>query len=468
MPNDVMRASVAISMLISGSFWASSSLATSHMDAPLITLDDPANTTDVYAFVSEDRDTSTMYLTTALAVYPFEEPGIGPNTYRFDDSARYDIHVALDSGIARGRETLTYSFDFETAFLNQGTTLQSYLGVVNDVFGPNQNLQQSYTVTLVDYRRKKETVIGHGQVPPNNQGLVTPFYNQGDDGENPAREGVDSLADLDRYTAQSIAHLDGGYRVFAGQRDDGFYADIQSIFDLDFTFGGPNKPFDSQGGYNVHTIVLDIPLKSLGGAKVAGVYATVARQRTTHLNEGSTFRKGGDMRKGSFIQVARQGNPLFNEALVALGSKDLYNRTDPSTDRKFFNDFALNPELATVLGLPDSNRTDVAAIFIPDLIKVDLTTPAARLAGETGFNRLGIFGGDSLTNAKGDTVPGGWPNGRRFGDDVVDIALIALGVDAGGGTLNADGVDANDITYNRVFPYAATPLNGRNHPHHGE
>jgi hypothetical protein len=184
------------------------------------------------------------------------------------------------------------------------------------------------------------------------------------------------------------------------------------------------------------------------------------------LETGASAQPRNIRSKGRYIQVARQGNPLFNEALVALGSKDLYNRTGPTTDKKLFERFALNPELATVLGLPDRDRADLAGIFIPDVIKVDLITPPARLAGQAGFNRLGVFGGDSLTNAKGETVPGGWPNGRRFGDDVVEIALIALGVDPAGGTLSADGVDANDITYNSVFTYAATPLNGRNHRHH--
>ena len=444
-----------------------SAIASSHMDAPLITFDDPANTTDVYAFISEDPDSAKRYLTTALSVYPFEEPGIGPNIHRFDENARYNIHVALDKGVARGAPAVTFSFDFQTEFANKGTVLQGYLGVVQDVFDPNQNLRQSYTVTRIEHRNGgKKQVIGGGLVPPNNQGLVTPFYNQNDDGEQPARGGVGSSSELDRYTAQAISVLEGDHRAFAGQRDDGFYADIQSIFDLDFTFGGPNKPFDSQGGFNVHTIVLDIPMDALGKAKLAGVYATVERQRITTRNERSAFQRNGDRQKGRFVQVARQGNPLFNEALVSIESKDLYNRTSPSQDRKLFSSFALQPELATALGLPDRDRKDIAAIFIPDLIKVDLTTPAAKLPGEDGFDRLSVFGGDVLINDLGETVAGGFPNGRRFGDDVVDIALVALGLDPAGGTLNADGVTENDITFNRVFPYAATPLNGRNHAHH--
>lgn len=465
MTQQIRRAGSLFGALLASSLVPGVGLASSHMDAPLITLDDPANTTDVYAFVSEQD--GVRYLTTALAVYPFEEPGIGPNTYRFDDDVRYGIHVALDDAAAAGRPTFSYLFDFQTEFVQTGTTLQAFLGPIEDVFDDNQNLRQSYTVTLVD--GAGETVLGQGTVPPNNQGLVTPFYNQGDDGDNPAKEGAASAADLDPYTEQSIADLELGHQAFAGQRDDGFYADIQSIFDLDFTFSGPNKPFDSQGGFNVHTIVLNIPLDQLDGATVAGVYATTERRQRTLIVSPETFEdERRDRTSGRFAQVGRQGNPLFNEGLVALEDKDLYNRISPTRDAALFAQYALQPELATVLGLPDTDRQDIAAIFIPDLIKVDLTTGPARLAGQDGFDRLGIFGGDTLVNGDGDEVPGGWPNGRRFGDDVLDIALIALGVDPDGGNLDADGVTENDISFNQVFPYAATPLNGRNHDHHGD
>lgn len=473
MPRNSLRGSTAACALLMAAFIPTEAFSSSHMDAPLITLDDPANTTDVYAFVSEGED-GTRYLTTALAVYPFEEPGIGPNTYRFDDDVRYAIHVALDGDADQSRPTISYRFDFETAFASQGTTLQAFLGPIrrgpdctappDQAFDPNQNLRQSYTVTALDHRTGNPLVLGTGVVPPNNQGLVTRFYNRRNNGERPAKGGVRTRRALDRYTQNAICELSRDYEVFAGQRDDGFYADIQSIFDLDFTFSGPNKPFDSQGGYNVHTIVLNIPLDELDGAEFAGVYATTERRRTTELSR--SFERTDDRQRGAFVQVARQGNPLFNEALVALEDKDLYNRTSPDDDRRLFAQYALQPELATVLGLPDQDRQDLAGIFAPDLIRVDLTTPPAALAGERDFHRLGVFGGDVLVNADGEQVPGGFPNGRRFGDDVLDIALIALGVPASP-DVDVDGVTANDITYNRVFPYAATPLNGRNHDHHG-
>ena len=465
---------------------AGSMFGSSHMDAPLITFDDAANTTDVYAFRSESN--GTQYLTTAVAVYPFEEPGIGPNKYNFDDDVLYEIHVAVGNDLTRGRKTLSYQFRFRTDFRNEKTILQSYLGPVMDVGDANQNLLQTYSVLKRNNRTRSVTDLGIGQtlmVPPNNQGLLTRFYNQGDNGEMPAKEGVNDRSNLDRYTQQTIYSLRRGYEVFAGQRDDGFYADIQSIFDLDFLFSGPNKPFDSQGGFNVHTIVLNIPLSELGGSEqVVGVYATTSR-RTFEIRR----RSGDPLRFGEFVQVGRQGNPLFNEGFVAIEDKDRYSRTSPERDSRTFAKYALEAELAQVLvpllSLPlnrTSNRTDLAGIFIPDLIKVDLSTGPAALAGnpdDAAFNRLSVFGGDALTSTvqaglpgfPPGTIPGGWPNGRRFGDDVVDIAVTAAISDLRTDPLQISGpagdtVNENDISYNGVFPYAATPLNGRNHPHH--
>lgn len=478
MKSKLRAAPVVISMALA----SSTALASSHMDAPLITLDDAANTTDVYAFRSAD-ESGNQYLTTAVAVYPFEEPGIGPNKHNFDDDVRYEIHVAVGDDLAKGRATLSYHFDFKTRYKNRNTILQSYLGVIENVDDSNQNLTQTYTVRQTDTRGSKRTrKLGDGVVPPNNQGLVTPKYNRNDDGDQPAKGGVDTVAELDDYTWQSIYELKDGHQVFAGQRDDGFYADIQSIFDLDFTFGGQNKPFDSQGGFNLHTIVLNIPIDELGGdQQVVGVYATTSRRMETVL------RNNRNQTKGKFVQVGRQGNPLFNEAFVAIADKDRYSRSEPTRDRKLFRKYANTPELAAVLvpllGLPENlldDRSDLVGIFIPDLIKVDLSTGPARLTGDiddSGFSRLGVFGGDVLISTVQDglpgfapgTIPGGWPNGRRFGDDVLDIGVSAVISDLRTNPLDVrvagDGVDANDITYNKVFPYAATPLNGRNHGH---
>lgn len=464
-----------------------SAFASSHMDAPLITLDPSANTTDVYAFVDEDNGQKSLVV--ALGVYPHQEPGIGPNKYNFDDNVLYEIHVATGDDVAAGRATVSYQFRFTTRFKNQNTILQSYLGVVENVDDAFQNLTQTYTVTKVDHRTNRETVLGAGVVPPNNQGNATPFYNQGDNGENPAKEGVATFAALDRYTQQSISQLSNGYVAFAGQRDDGFYADIQSVFDL-LKLRNPGK--DSQGGFNLHLMALEVPIAELGGdQQIAGVYATTSRQSVRVLND-----KHATENNGPFVQVARQGNPLFNEGLVAIVDKDLYSRTSPAVDQQLFRKYAEKPELAMLLNAlvfksavaPENNRTDIAGIYIPDLIKVDLSTQGVRFAGggkdhptnpdDPGFSRLSIFGEDVLQSTiqdpfkNGGLIPGGWPNGRRFGDDVVDIAVIAIINDLRNPPLDpkkiilaGDGVNLNDISFNKVFPYEATPQNGRNHKH---
>ena len=460
------------SILAAVTLAGSSAWASSHMDAPLIVRDPAANTTDVYSFVDQDGN-EPKQLVLGLGVYPHQEPGVGPNKYNFDDNVLYEIHVALGDDRAAGRATLSYQFKFDTTFKNRNTILQSYLGVIQHVGDDSQNLVQRYRVTKVDHRTDKRTVLGTGIVPPNNQGIATPFYNQNDDGEMSAKGGVRNEADLDRYTQEAIATLAGGYRAFAGQRDDGFYADIQSIFDL-LSLRNPGK--DSQGGFNIDFMALEVPITELGGdQQVVGVYATTSRRPVRILrghDEDSHVRR--------WVQVARQGNPLFNEGLVAIADKDRYSRTSPEADRKIFRKYAENPELGALINAlllggthPEiaTGRTDLAGIFIPDLIKVDLSTPGVRLTGTggddatTGFNRLSVFGGDTLVNSHGDTVAGGWPNGRRFGDDVVDIAVNAILSPSGIFLPVVDGVNANDQTYSTVFPYESTPQNGRNHSH---
>jgi uncharacterized protein DUF4331 len=464
------------------------------MDAPLITRDPSAHITDVYAFVSKIGN--VKYLTAALAVYPFEEPSIGPNKYNFDDNVLYAIHIATGADLAEGESTISYLFKFNTTFKNNNTIAQSFLGPIENVDDANENLTQRYSVTKVVHNERHEgrgderehetaEVLGTNlTVPPNNQGLVTPHYNQNEDGNMFAKEGVNDPSQLDVYTSETVHAINHGYIVFAGQRSDGFYANIQSIFDLDVKFSGPERPLNSQAGFNVHTIAINIPLSELGGdQQMVGVYATTSRKALTVLRDPrvpATF--------GEYVQVHRKANPAFCELLVAGKDKDLFTETSPRVDQSIFAQYAVAPELAKLLGAPanlQTARTDLAGIFIPDLIKVDLSTGPAHLAGNPNdqlFNRLGIFGGDTLKSTVqqgfgNGTVPGGWPNGRRFGDDVLGIAVIAIlsdlrtsppkifaGFDPA--TFNVGGVTHNDITYNGVFPYAPTPHNGRDNKHH--
>ena len=493
--------------------------ASSHSDAPLIKLDPQANLTDVYGFI-RTRPGGQKVLVVEVSVHPFCEPGDGVMYDAFSDDARYSIHIANPN---TGVELQRYDFRFSPVgtrgnYKNLDTVLRYGRGANaggNPDAGPimtvgdnHQNFVQTYTVTRVV--GNASTVLNGGLqllVPPCNTGArTTPLYNDisGTITTNPnygrAVSGATARGNLDPYTFQTTYDLPGGQTVFCGSREDGFYADIPGIFDfLDPRIlipTGPTPPgaagvfgqgdrvngykgVDGFKGYNVlhYSIVIPVTdLPAIGymapftngqapgvGARVGvGIYASVSRPRVT-------LRKsdGDNVDSGPFIQVNRLGNPLFNEGLVAIRDKDNYNRTSPPGDA-IYSKYAENPELAVLINavygtsIVTTGRFDLAAVFIPDVLRVDTTTGAARVAGAAGFNRLGFLGGDTLTNGAAAVIPGGWPNGRRFGDDVVDIALTAL---ASGPTYTSivvvgDNISHNDQFYNQTFPYAATPNAG--------
>ncbi len=460
------------------------SWSASHSDAPLIKQDPQANLTDVYAFIgTKYNDANVKVLNVIVHVRPFSEPGDGVIYDRFADDARYSIHIAEP---ATGKELFRYDFEFSdvnpltTPGLKNPNTILSYglgtaAGAIVNVGDAQQNFTQTYKVSKEN--KNNSNVIGQNLLtaPPNVGLRTTPAYNDPNTGL--AVSGATTFAQLDSYTQQTIYGLPTGEVVFAGPREDGFFADTPGIFDLldsrivlpspPGTFGQNGGGVDGFKGFNVLAYAIQIPVSSLpslaytdpffGATTGIGVYASVSRHKTT------IYRKNGEPQSsGPYIQVNRMGNPLFNEVLVALNDKDKYNRTKPVDDAQFAS-YALNPEIAFLinfvydLGLVETGRTDLAAVYIPDVIRVDTTTDPVRLAGQTGFNRLGFIGGD-LTNGKSS----GWPNGRRLGDDVVDIALtaVASGPTYSTITLVGDNIETNDQLYHQVFPYSGTPHAG--------
>lgn len=465
---------------------AARTLASSHSDAPLIKQDPQANLTDVYAFVGTKYDNAgERVLNVLVGVRPFSDPGDGVMYERFADDALYSIHITNPS---TGATVDRYDFRFSSVtggLKNPGTILSYGLGTeagaITTIGDTRQNFTQTYTVT------KNGATLGSGLlVPPPNVGLrTTPGYNDNTTGK--AISGATILDELDPLTRQGIRDLAGGLAVWAGPREDGFYADTPGIFDLldprivadkdgnpnTGGLGGDGGGVDGFQGYNVLSYAIQIPITSLTAttytdpifgntATGVGVYASVSRPRITLRRTD-----GNAVSSGPWIQVNRLGNPLFNEVFVALRDKDKYNRTSPPADAQYAT-YALNPEVALLINLvlfsdpegnaplPTTGRSDLAVIFLPDVVRVDTTTPPVRLPGDTGFSRLGVLGSDLTTGTSGPRA-GGWPNGRRIGDDVVDIALTALSqftIDIG------DNVNANDQVYNRVFPYLATPHAG--------
>jgi len=472
-----------------------SAQASSHSDAPLIKLDPQANLTDVYAFIRTRPATNQKVLVVEVNVRPFCEPGDGVMYEAFSPDALYSIHI---TNPVTGAESLRYDFKFSGVsaatgdYKNTGTILRYGLGTevgpIQTVGDARQNFTQSYTVTkITDGGRKKNSRTElNGSSPllvaPPNVGIkTTPLYN---DSNGVAMSGAANRAALDPYTFQTTYDLPGGTTVFCGPREDGFFADTAGIFDLlegrildsngdGMGLGQEGGGVDGFKGFNVLHYAIVIPITDLQtfsytGALQApstgvGVYASVSRPQVTLRRPNRE-----DKSSGPYVQVNRLANPLFNEVLVAAVDKDTYNRTSPTSDPALFANYARTPELAALLntvygtGFATTQREDLVSIFIPDVIRVNTTTGPTTISGNSGFNRLSFIGGDTILNGDGVAIPAGWPNGRRFGDDVVDIALTAI---ASGPTFSTitvvgDNVPENDATYNRTFPYAATPNAG--------
>ncbi|MCU0491317.1 MAG: DUF4331 domain-containing protein, partial [Chloroflexaceae bacterium] len=454
---------------------APSTYASSHREAPLISTDPQADNTDVYFFRSPDRpDTVTL-----VANYiPLQEPNGGPNFNSFGDDVRYELHVD-NNGDAR--PDVTYRFTFQTKVQNPNTFLY-ITGPVSSPTDPNFNRQQSYTVERVTASGTE--VLGQGNVPPVNVGpRSTPNY--------------------DAIAAQAITDLPGGIKAFAGPRDDPFFVDLGSIFDLGGLrpfnplhliplnpdkFGG--KGIDGVNGYNTHSIILQVPISQLTRDKMGpeqtksptlGVYASASRQRVRVLTND-----GRALNSGPWVQVSRLGNPLINEVIIPQGQKDYWNAQPPHRDAQF-EQFYLKPELAGIVNLlytkpsnPNgvlqpvdaANRTDLSLILLQGVpgvnntgaVKADmlrLNVAAAPLKPVGTGNPLTVIGDPA-------TVELGFPNGRRLEDDVTDIELKAVAQGYGAflngafglpnktpNNLVGDGVDKNDKPFLSSFPYLA-------------
>jgi hypothetical protein len=455
--------------------------ASSHREAPRISVDPSADNTDVYAFVSPDRpDTVTI-----VANYiPLEEPAGGPNFNEFADDVLYELKVDNNGD---GREDVSYQFEFSTRTRNGNTFLYN-TGPIDTLSDPDWNRPQTYKVTRVT--KKKATVLGRN--------LPTP----------PVNIGPRSTPNYGSLRQAAVRELSGGIKVFAGQSDDPFYVDLGSVFDL-----AGLRPFnpahviplaaddgvDGVGGFNTHSIVLQVPIKQLTSdgklhaaderKAVVGVHATASRQRVQVIDSNGRRRSNG-----KWVQVSRLAEPLINEVVIPLRKKDRWNASDPSDDADFASHYT-SPELTRLANAlypaldnaPESGRGDIAAILLTGVPGLNFTGPtqADLIRLNTGIapsapvgagNRLGVLGGDFA----------GFPNGRRLEDDVTDIELRALtcgygptvgpliesfGFCAGNANRSpnnqlSDGVDVNDRPFSVSFPYLAVPHQGYEHVHH--
>lgn len=454
-------------------------MASSHSEAPGTTKDRLADDTDLYAWVAND---ATDAVTIVGNWVPLIEPNSGPNFASFDDNASYYINV---DNVGDSRKHIRYEFSFSTTRQNQNTFLYN-TGVVTSLTDPDLNVRQAWTLTRINVDTNQETVLGSGPVAPYFVGPV-------------------SMPDYEALATAAITSLPGGYKVFVGPRDDPFFVDLAAAFDLlslrpgetrparhfggssdlGWLRGGPraaDRAVDGVGGYNVMSIVLQVPKTALTkdgapadpalGNNIIGIWDTAERLQTSVINGDGTMSFSGPE-----VQVSRLGLPLVNELVIPLGKKDLFNASEPFNDVANFGAFVVDPEPAKLLNalfgirVPPAPRNDLVAVFatgVPGLNQPPNVAPGEMLrlnmaiAPAAKPSRLGVLAGDLA----------GFPNGRRLTDDVVDIELrVVAGVLVDGFNVApnnqlGDGVDANDMPFLPRFPYVAPPQNPRAHQHH--
>jgi hypothetical protein len=413
----LVAAAAGLTALFVGRLAPSASTASSHREAPLISEDPTADNTDLYAFRSPDKPSTFTIVSNWV---PGEDPAAGPNYYTFSQTARYNIYIDRNGD---GRPDITYTFRFKTP------TGPYFLG----------NTQQTWVAT----KNGKAWATG-----------TTPIDNIG-----PRFNGFVGVKNYEASAEKTIVHR-GGVSIFAGQRDDPFFADVGAIFDLVAirkagTTGNLGGGKDFLSGYNVHTIALQVPIAQVDTANhVIGVWSSTDRQNVT---------VNGVLHRG-WTQVSRLGNPLINEVVIPTGLKDYWNRTKPANDAQF-KKYYTTPILAAVLnklyklGVPETGRSDLVAVLGTGIPKVTFTgtTFADELRLNLSIpptahpNRMGVLAGDNA----------GFPNGRRLGDDVIDIEEQAVaGFLLGKKVPLGDGVDGNDKSFLSHFPYVATPWEG--------
>jgi Domain of unknown function (DUF4331) len=446
-------AGLATTLVVSG---ASPGGTSSHREAPLITEDPVADNTDVYAFVAPDAPDAVTLVGNWV---PLEQPNGGPNFHKFGDDVLYTFQIDNDGD---ARADVTYEFRFKSTIANPNSFLYN-TGQVTALDDPDLNIRQTYSITRVKDGRRHEVAKNLPVAPANIGPRSTPDY--------------DALA------AGAIRDLPGGGKVFAGPRDDPFFVDLGSVFDLaglrplngahliplDVPENGAGV--DGVAGFNTHSIVLQVPKADLvENDPTIGVWSNTYRRNTRVLN-----RNGAAKHNGKWVSVSRLAMPLVNEVVIPLGNKDRFNASEPKDDAQFA-DFVTDPEPARLIpvlypgvNVPPAPRNDIVSIFltgIPDLNQPANVKGAEMIRLNTSIpptpfdqqDRLGLLAGQN----------DGFPNGRRLVDDVTDIELRAL---AGGTPFTpdfnvspnnalTDGVDANDKPFLTTFPYLASPFQG--------
>ncbi len=494
-----MRLRASIAAIIAGNLlagvFAPSAMASSHREAPFITKHPKIDATDFYMFRSYQTGRSDF--TTLIANYvPLQDAYGGPNYFMMDPDALYEIHVD-NNGDAK--EDITFQFRFkntnkDTQLTVGGKKVSIPLvingGAIADLNAAGANVRETFSVTVVRGDRRG----GTRSLVANASGGATVFDKPLDNIGNKSIPNYEAYAAKHVYSV-NIPGCTTPARLFVGQRKDPFVVNLGETFDLinikapavEFLPTAESNARDDLQFKNVTTLSMEVPtaclLNATAGDPVIGAWTTASMRQGRLINPVPKSDTDVTREGGAWTQVSRLGMPLVNEVVIGLKDKDKFNHSKPSGDGQFA-DYVTNPTLPALVEIlygsagakapTNFPRNDLVATFLTGITGVNkpkTVTAAEMLRLNTGIvptaagaqKRLGVIEGDNA----------GFPNGRRPGDDVVDIALrvvmgklctLSIGcvpADAPAGALRfTDGAFLDEKMTDASFPYLKTPLAG--------
>ncbi|MEO0651105.1 MAG: DUF4331 domain-containing protein [Planctomycetota bacterium] len=457
----------------------STPLPSSHREAPFIAERPAVDGTDFYMFTSYEQGRED-YVTLIANYLPLQDAYGGPNYFRLDPDARYEIKIDNDGDAV---EDLTFRFrsgarlralslpvgnpgeelDVAVPLTNIGTIAPDQLGALNTV--------EWFTLDLVQGSGPSATSTPIAKAGTGSTTFGKPVDNIG------TKSIPDYAAYADSFVSE-IALPDGSVgRVFVGQRKESFVVNLGETFDLINT--NPLGPVDGEENTledkNITSFILELPKSFLSprGAEVIGGWTTSSLPKTVTLSANPSFQRPEVSQPLSgFQQVSRLSMPLVNEVVIGLEDKNRFNASEPADDAQFL-DYVTHPTLPELIeilfGVTAPNafpRNDLVEVFVTgipglnqnggvgEMLRLNLTTPPVPALHQ---HTLGVIGGDVA----------GYPNGRRPGDDVVDISLrVVMGVllDASvapdGQLPYTDGAALGASDFDDSFPYLRDPLPG--------